>query len=205
MDFVQALLFSDFLGTPSYFWLIFISVVVGLLVLDLGQVDQALVVAEIHVTKFWMPINAQAFHDQGLEMFGQIIGEIECAGLGIMQCQEFFFAGEELIAVCAANAFHAFFLKNSIQHAAGSTIAIGNKDVLECSTRFVDLLADTVWNLVRCVVPSRRKALDFDGIPSIRTDHCHDFPGKRTARNDKAAVTHLRISRPQPNWPCDAR
>ena len=32
----RRLLFSDFLGTPSYFWLIFISVVVGLLVLDLG-------------------------------------------------------------------------------------------------------------------------------------------------------------------------
>jgi tellurite resistance protein TerC len=36
MEFIQALLFSDFLGTPSYFWLIFISVVIGLLVLDLG-------------------------------------------------------------------------------------------------------------------------------------------------------------------------
>ncbi len=36
MEIVQAALFSDFLGTPSYFWLIFISVVVGLLVLDLG-------------------------------------------------------------------------------------------------------------------------------------------------------------------------
>jgi tellurite resistance protein TerC len=36
MEFLHALLFSDFLGTPAYFWLIFISVVVGLLVLDLG-------------------------------------------------------------------------------------------------------------------------------------------------------------------------
>ena len=36
MEFIQAALFSDFLGTPSYFWMIFISVVVGLLVLDLG-------------------------------------------------------------------------------------------------------------------------------------------------------------------------
>ncbi len=36
MEFLQAVLFNDFLGTPGYFWLIFISVVVGLLVLDLG-------------------------------------------------------------------------------------------------------------------------------------------------------------------------
>jgi tellurite resistance protein TerC len=36
MEFLQAALFSDFLGTPAYFWLIFISVVAGLLVLDLG-------------------------------------------------------------------------------------------------------------------------------------------------------------------------
>ena len=36
MDMIQAALFSDFLGTPGYFWLIFISIVIGLLVLDLG-------------------------------------------------------------------------------------------------------------------------------------------------------------------------
>lgn len=36
MELIQATLFSDFLGTPTYFWLIFVSVVIGLLVLDLG-------------------------------------------------------------------------------------------------------------------------------------------------------------------------
>ena len=36
MEILQTFLFSDFLGTPAYFWLIFISVVIGLLVLDLG-------------------------------------------------------------------------------------------------------------------------------------------------------------------------
>ena len=36
MEFLQSFLFTDFLGTPAYFWLIFVSVVVGLLVLDLG-------------------------------------------------------------------------------------------------------------------------------------------------------------------------
>jgi tellurite resistance protein TerC len=36
MEFLQSFLFSDFLGTPGYFWLIFVTVVVSLLVLDLG-------------------------------------------------------------------------------------------------------------------------------------------------------------------------
>jgi tellurite resistance protein TerC len=36
MELLQSFLVTDFLGTPAYFWLIFISVVVGLLVLDLG-------------------------------------------------------------------------------------------------------------------------------------------------------------------------
>ncbi len=36
MDYVQAALYADFLGTPSYFWLIFISIVIALLVFDLG-------------------------------------------------------------------------------------------------------------------------------------------------------------------------
>ena len=36
MDMIQTLLFSQFLGTPAYFWVVFVSIVVGLLVLDLG-------------------------------------------------------------------------------------------------------------------------------------------------------------------------
>jgi tellurite resistance protein TerC len=36
MEYVQAALYADFLGTPSYFWLIFISIVIALLVFDLG-------------------------------------------------------------------------------------------------------------------------------------------------------------------------
>jgi len=36
MEVIQATLFSDFLGTPVFFWLAFITIVIGLLVLDLG-------------------------------------------------------------------------------------------------------------------------------------------------------------------------
>jgi tellurite resistance protein TerC len=36
MDVITTLLFSTFLGTPAYFWLAFIAIVIGLLVLDLG-------------------------------------------------------------------------------------------------------------------------------------------------------------------------
>ena len=36
MELIQAALFSDFLGTPAFFWMAFITIVVGLLVFDLG-------------------------------------------------------------------------------------------------------------------------------------------------------------------------
>jgi tellurite resistance protein TerC len=36
MELIQAALFSDFLGTPAFFWWAFITIVVGLLVFDLG-------------------------------------------------------------------------------------------------------------------------------------------------------------------------
>lgn len=36
MELIQATLSADFLGTPTYFWLAFLAVVVGLLVFDLG-------------------------------------------------------------------------------------------------------------------------------------------------------------------------
>jgi tellurite resistance protein TerC len=41
MEHITALLFSDFLGTPAHFWLIFIAVVVALLVFDLGVLHKA--------------------------------------------------------------------------------------------------------------------------------------------------------------------
>ena len=36
MDFLMPFLLSPFLGTPTYFWLIFIGLVIALLVFDLG-------------------------------------------------------------------------------------------------------------------------------------------------------------------------
>ena len=36
MEAFQAAMYADFLGTPTYFWLIFISIVIALLVFDLG-------------------------------------------------------------------------------------------------------------------------------------------------------------------------
>jgi tellurite resistance protein TerC len=41
MELIQAALFSDFLGTPGYFWLIFVSIVVALLVFDLGVLHKS--------------------------------------------------------------------------------------------------------------------------------------------------------------------
>lgn len=41
MELVTAALYSDFLGTPSYFWLIFISIVIALLVFDLGVLHKS--------------------------------------------------------------------------------------------------------------------------------------------------------------------
>ena len=36
MELIQTALYSDFLGTPAFFWMAFITIVVGLLVFDLG-------------------------------------------------------------------------------------------------------------------------------------------------------------------------
>lgn len=36
MELIQAALYNDFLGTPSYFWLIFVGIVITLLTFDLG-------------------------------------------------------------------------------------------------------------------------------------------------------------------------
>ncbi len=41
MEMVQAALYGDFLGTPSYFWLAFIGIVIALLVFDLGVLHKS--------------------------------------------------------------------------------------------------------------------------------------------------------------------
>ena len=41
MELIQAALYSDFLGTPAYFWAIFISIVIALLVFDLGVLHKS--------------------------------------------------------------------------------------------------------------------------------------------------------------------
>ncbi len=41
MEIIQSALFSDFLGTPSYFWLTFIGIVIALLVFDLGVLHKS--------------------------------------------------------------------------------------------------------------------------------------------------------------------
>ena len=40
MDALLAALSGDFLGTPIYFWVIFITIVVGLLAFDLGVLNR---------------------------------------------------------------------------------------------------------------------------------------------------------------------
>lgn len=41
MEMIQAALYGDFLGTPSYFWLAFIGIVIALLVFDLGVLHKS--------------------------------------------------------------------------------------------------------------------------------------------------------------------
>ncbi len=41
MEMIQAALYGDFLGTPSYFWLVFIGIVIALLVFDLGVLHKS--------------------------------------------------------------------------------------------------------------------------------------------------------------------
>lgn len=36
MELLQSILFAEFLGTPAYFWLTFIIIVIALLAFDLG-------------------------------------------------------------------------------------------------------------------------------------------------------------------------
>lgn len=101
------------------------------LVLDLRQINELAIMAEIHVAQFGVPVEAERLDDEGLELAGEEIGEEESADVVVPALGEFRIAGEEGIAMRAGDALDTFLLAKPIKEAAGAAIRIGDEDALE--------------------------------------------------------------------------
>src|SRR3546814_6171613 len=68
-------------------------------VVGLGEIHEPAVMAEHHVPQVRMPVEAQALHDQAVEVAGQVVGQEEGADLVLDQGVESLLARKEGVAM----------------------------------------------------------------------------------------------------------
>ena len=104
-------------------------------ILVLGQVDQLLVVAEIHVLEFGVPVEAERLHDEGVELARQKVGQEEGGEILVGALGEILVAGEEGVTVRSGQALDALALAESVDIAARAAIGIADEDPVKSALR----------------------------------------------------------------------
>src|SRR5690242_7907859 len=85
--------------------------------LELREIDQALVVAEIDRLQLGMTVDAEPLDDEPLEMADEEVGEKEAARLLFGELGEEAAAGEELVAMRAGDALRPLLFQHRIERA----------------------------------------------------------------------------------------
>ena len=98
-------------------------------ILGLGEVDEALVVTEVHRLKLRVPVDPETADHEPLEVAGQEVRQPERCRLPFSQGREVSAAREELVAVGAGQPLDAFVDENRIEEAARPAIGVGDEDL----------------------------------------------------------------------------
>ena len=106
-------------------------------IVDLREMDDAAVAAEIVVAQLGKAVEAEPLEDERVEMAGEEVGQIEGAELLLGERREDLLAGVEGIAMRAGDASHPFFGEDAVELAAGAAVAVEAQDfvVLERDER----------------------------------------------------------------------
>ncbi len=121
-------------------------------IVDLGQVDESGVVAEVVVAEFGVAVEAEEPDHESVEVTGQVVREVEGPNLGVLELGEGISAGEELVAVGAGQAFDAEILADCVQPAAGAAVGVADVDLVVPVPGRKDPRRDGVGDEVRGVV-----------------------------------------------------
>src|SRR5690625_407159 len=163
-------------------------------VLDLRQVDEGRVVAEVVRQQLRMAIERQALDDQALEMAGQVVGQVEASGVALGQLGEGRLAAVEGVAVGAGKAAHPLLLQHPVEQAAGAAVPIGDEDPLYATgPGGADLGPHPLWDLLGAIVPDGRQAGDLQLAPAVEAQALDDLAAQRTAGDDQAGRRALRL------------
>lgn len=107
-------------------------------VVELGEIDHALVIAEVVGGELGMAVQAEAFPDQAVEAAQKEIREEKRAGFVAHERVELR-AGVHLVAVRAGDAGHAEAGQHFVQLTAGAAVAVDNSDAFVAREQFTQL------------------------------------------------------------------
>ena len=117
-------------------------------------------------------------------MARQKVGEIESAGLGVVQPSELCAAGEQFIAVRAGQTLDAFLGEHFIQLPAAAAVGIGGEHATVTPAVFADFVAHRRGDALGRVVQFGRQALDVEMRPAAGRAHAHQLMRQRAAGDD---------------------
>ena len=156
-------------------------------VFGLRQIDDLFVVAEHHGNQFGVLVEFQRFDDEGFELAGNQVRQIEGRDFFAAFGQEFFDAGIKGIAVRTGNPLDPFFFTDAVDFTLGAAFGIGDEDPVDpLGAGFGDLCAQRRRNLVGIDMPDGWQACQVDVVEIIGFRDSKNFTGKRAAGNDFA-------------------
>ena len=137
-------------------------------IVDLGQIDDAPIVAEVLVAELGPTIETKALPHQSIEMLGEEVGEVERSRLGFVQDGRTDRAGEELIAMSTGQSIDPSTGEHGVEGAAGAAVGVADEHLLVSARRRVQLALDRRGDLVGGVVELGGKAFDVDPCQAVR-------------------------------------
>src|SRR5579872_3339150 len=161
-------------------------------VVELGEIDEAAIMAEIIVPQLRKAIEAKALDHQPIEMTDEEVGQEERAELLRGDGGEILRAGEEFIAMRAGNSLDSLLRQHAIELAAGAAIAIETEDVVVLCAILGDLAAHLVGDALRTIVQFGRQAGHLDMAERAALQE-NDLARQRAAGDDERAASGFRL------------
>jgi len=152
-------------------------------IVDLGQIDEPSVVAEVLVAQLGMAVQAEPADDQPVEVAREEVGQEERRGFLLGQSREVGATRIELVAVGAREALHALLLDHRVEHAAGATVGVGDEHTVVAGPTAPDPVAHRRGDASWPVVQGGRQARDVD-VGQVRGEG-HELAREGAAAHDE--------------------
>ena len=138
-----------------------------------------------------MAIETQRFPDEGIELPGEEVGQVERGDLVLCSCEERSGAFEKRVAMGPRDHLNPKRVANGLEPTSGATIGVNHKDLCEPVPMLGHRGFYGFCDLIRMVVEDRRQAGQRDMRPIVKADQGQDL-ARQCATGNKQDGRRLR-------------